>query len=101
MTAPVDPPVRCNLTSTEPPVWAMEYAAAERAIDPGEPEVPAPRIVTLAVWGVARVAPPVAADSVSEKVLLPENAVAELIFTENDLVVASPLLHLSVPELAV
>ena len=67
-----------------PPLCAMEYPEAESEIDPAV-EVPAPAIVTVAVCGVPMVALPVAADSAIEKVLLPENGVAELIGTVLDM----------------
>jgi hypothetical protein len=62
---------------------------------------PAPPIVTVPRFGVPNVAPPVALDRLTVKLLAPVNGAALLMGMEIVLVLASPAAQLKVPVAAV
>ena len=100
LTAPAEPSVRVTDISTAPALWATLLLDADSCNVPVT-AAPSPLMVTLALLGLPRVAPPVGLDSAMANVLLPENGVALLTVTAKVLGVASPSAQSRVPLAAV
>jgi len=99
LTAPAEPPLRVTLTATLPAPCDTAKLAADNSSDPTAAD-PSPLIVTLALPGLAIVAPALGWDSATVKDLLPVNGVVFMIATEKVFGLASPSAQLNVPLVA-
>jgi hypothetical protein len=96
LTAPLEPPVRFTVIVTEPALCSTVSLAAESCRLPGALAA-SPVIETIALLGLASVAPPVGPDNVTVNDLAPVNGVALLIGIDIDFVDASPSAQFNVP----
>jgi hypothetical protein len=96
LTAPLEPPVRFTVKVTEPALCITASLEVESCRLPTALAA-SPLIETMALLGLASVAPPPAPESVTVKDLAPANGVVLLIGIDTVFAVASPSAQFSVP----
>lgn len=100
LAAPDEPPVRSTVTVRVPVLWLTVYVEADKASAPTAGAA-APEIVTVALPGLAMLAPALGLERATVNVLFPVNGVASLTGIAKDFGEVSPLAHFRVPVLPV